>query len=260
MLAVFTLGLVATVVLVYTRWEPLYQASATVQITSKSIREDYVPTVTQVDPFEQVNAIVGDVTSRARLADLIERHDLYPEIRTQRTLAVASAIMLSNIEITPQMGVDAIQRRNQSARLFSVEFTYDDPITAAVVTNELAHLFTDISIGRSSEQTRVTKEFLERELEKVESELQTLNRRIAEFRTLYRGELPEDLETNLRTLERLEMQNQYTAEQISDAENRIIVLSTDDSDGASPEVRLRNLQALLAQQTSLYTEDHPNVI
>lgn len=253
-------GLFATLALVLLRLDPLYEATATVQITSKGIREAYVPTVTQVDPSEQINAIVGEVVSRARLANLIETHGLYAKMRDSRTLEIAITAMRQQIQITPQLGVDPTQRRDQSARLFLVSFAYEDPEFAARVANDLAHLFTDISIQRSAEQTRVTKEFLERELAKVESELQTHNRRITEFRQRYRGELPEDLETNLRTLERLELQRQSYGEQIASAESRVISISTGASDGASPEVRLRNLQAALAEQASLYTENHPNVM
>ena len=61
----------------------LYRASATVLVEHRQVAEAFVrPTVT-AELETRLQTIREDVMSRARLADLIRRLNLYPELRKQ---------------------------------------------------------------------------------------------------------------------------------------------------------------------------------
>src|SRR5215510_3555594 len=74
MLGAFVAGVVAAVGFVATM-KPRYAATARVMVTTQQIREDLVRTTLQDDIIERLNAMLGEVLSRNRLADLIEQYD-----------------------------------------------------------------------------------------------------------------------------------------------------------------------------------------
>jgi polysaccharide chain length determinant protein (PEP-CTERM system associated) len=87
-----------------------------------------------------------------------------------------------------------------------VAYSATDPRTAMLVADKLAGLFVEENTRYREEQAVGTSEFLESQLGEVRARLQQQEKRIAEFKEQHMGELPEQREANLRTLERLQQQ------------------------------------------------------
>jgi uncharacterized protein involved in exopolysaccharide biosynthesis len=171
-------------------------------------------------------------------------------------------LMRTQIGIKAREGIK-LQRRQEGARIIAIRFEHTDRAMAANIANAVARAITDESLRSRSEQARITTDFLRREFERSEAALEKQNRAISEFQQSYHGELPSELEANLRHLQRLQEQRQSLALQISESESRLasITLGLQERRHLSPsEERLEELRDKLAEVEGLYTEEHPSVL
>ncbi|HME71996.1 MAG TPA: hypothetical protein VKM54_19305 [Myxococcota bacterium] len=257
MAVAFTLGLAATAAFLRLH-APSYLASATVLITSKRIPESFVRSTVTEDSFEHVSAMIGEILSREKLAAVIEKHGLYAEQRKQLPMSDLTTLLRTDIKVELDPGETST---SQSAHLLRISFINTNPKVAADVANDLADLFTSASIQQRSQQSELTTEFLRRELAQAEEALKEQNRKITEFKERYRGELPEEQDSNLRRLELLQQQRQSLAAQIGEANTRIAMMAAGAGGGATPESRLEQLRGRLATELAGgHTEQYPDVI
>ena len=250
-------GLVATTVYVFTI-PVVYLAQTTVLVASQQIPERFVEATVTEDALDRINALVGELLSRGRLIAIIEKHDPYPHFEDQ---SAAVGVMKANVNIAPQIGVGR-RRGTADSVIFNISFRHSDPKIAADVANDLASLFVAASSRLRGQQARITTEFMRTELSRAEGELREADREIADFKGKYRGELPSELEANLAKLERLAGEREALQASVREAEGRIsLTLSAVDTTSVnSPYARLQALQAKLAAETAVHTEEHPNVL
>jgi polysaccharide chain length determinant protein (PEP-CTERM system associated) len=143
------------------------------------------------------------------------------------------------------------------------------------VTNGLASSFIDENLKTRETQAVGTSDFLEDELQTMRKRLAEVENRLREYRRQYMGELPEQLDANLKILERLQTQLSEREKSLRDARARIVAIQGEiatnkkfltDSSSAGPETptgesaSLAQLRAQLAVLESNYTAWHPDVI
>ncbi len=260
MLGAFFLGVIGTAGFISMQ-HPTYVAKATIAIKRQRIPEDLVRSTVQEDSFQVINALLGEVLSRTKLSALILEHGLYEEQREGMTLDAVIRIMRQHVDVAPEQGLSL--RGVEGSRIIAISFEYKDPAVAAAVTNSITHSIVDESLKSRSEQARLTAEFLRNEFTRVERTVREQNRKIADYQRKYRGELPEDIDPNLRRLERLQAQRQSLAIQISEAESRLasIAISMREEPVISDlEQKLSTLREELAEARLLYTSQHPNLM
>jgi succinoglycan biosynthesis transport protein ExoP len=256
MLVALLLGLAATAVFGLTL-KPSYRASATLLVSSQQIPEDFVRPTVRDDSLQRMSAMVGSILSGSNLSQLIKKHNLYPSLRERLPMSDVVEAMRDDVKVDLIPSVSP-GRQYESASRYSISFTCDDPKTAADVANDLASVFTESSIERREQQARLTTEFLRRQLQDAERDLREQERMIREFKEKHPGELPDELEANLRKLEQLQSQRQSLAMQVAEAETRLATLVS-ANDPNSPEARLAALKSKLAEEISIHTDEHPNV-
>jgi uncharacterized protein involved in exopolysaccharide biosynthesis len=255
MLLALLVGFLAVGVFAYV-WEPRYVAIATVQVASQPIPVEFVRTTVSEDSIDRINVMVGAMVSQKTLSKLVEEFDLYPRLRER--LPMVEILMRIRTGISFAEGRPSGKgARSRSARLYEISYQSSDPKVAAGVANALASTFVTTGVQMRSQRAETTTAFLRKELERGEKALREQNQEIREFKELYRGELPDELEANLRHLERLQLQRQSLAMRIADAETRLALLVSDER---SPDARLAALRAALAEEVAVHTERHPNVI
>ncbi|MGH0037036.1 MAG: GumC family protein [Myxococcota bacterium] len=258
MLLMVLLGLAGTGAFVATL-EPTYVAHARVLISGQQIPEDFVRSTVRESSLENINAMVGQILSQQNLSSLIEHHALFEEEGEKQSRNALIGQMRANVDIRRDQIVSSGRDRSQ---IYAVSFEHGDPVKAAAVANDLASFFVEASIERRSRQAKVTTEFLTRELKRAESELREINREIAEYRRAHRGELPGDLAPSLAKLERLSAQRQALTLEISEREDRLLILTGVKDEAAASEVeeQLQQLRRQLTTELSVNTEQHPNVV
>lgn len=260
MAAVFAAGLAASLAFVMTQ-APTYKARATVLVESQKVSEEFVRPSTQEDALERINALTGEVLARPKLEEIIEQRHLYPGLRNEKGSTIEAIVRLrKNLVIELDKGIAGGSGRAERARVLSIEFTADDPQSAADVANDVAHAFNAAGMRLGSQQAHLTTEFMRREVESNEAALREQSRKVSEYQQGHRGALPSEMESNLRRLERLQQQRNSLAMQIAEAETRAASIAAQVAPGDSPSARLQDLRAALARELAVDTETHPNVI
>jgi len=238
-LIIIPLCLVLTAGFFYTLKAPkIYMASTTILIQPQKVPTDYVQSIVTADPQQRINTISQQILSRTNLENIIkqfglfqDKDNMYPEdkINSMRERVV----------------VTQTSSRYQSTEAFVVSFTGSNPEIVMNVANTLASYFMDENLKAREIQAIGTSEFLESELEKIKIKLEDREKEIAAYRAKHMGGLPDELETNLRTLDRLQSQYSDDLNTLRDTQNDVALLKTQIS-------RLREMEE--SGRTSLQTE------
>ncbi|MGE0350249.1 GumC family protein [Hydrogenophaga sp.] len=163
--------------------------------------------------------------------------------------------------------------RTGSNFVFDVSFQHGKPEKALEVTNALVQLFLEASTLDRVKRASQTNEFLTQEAERVQAQLEELERRIAAYkRTQGAGAGDQavavaniqSLESDLRAVEREHRQaldELRTLEvDLVGARSGVTLPGTEGSPGASAaEQELERANAELARLRSRYTDNHPDV-
>jgi len=258
--------LISIAAIAYAHYAPnVYRASTLILVEPQKVPSSYVkPTVTE-NVEAQLRTITEQIMSRSYLEKIINEFDLYPEMRKKLPLESVIERMRRCIDVRVKKG-----------RVFSVSFEDQDPVIAMKVANRLASLFIEGNLKVREERAEGTLVFLEKELERVRKLLKQQEKKVSEFRAKHLGVLPEQLEANLRTLDRLQLQLQSNGEALKTAEEtrrmlqqqlsqmQIMPMITVDEGSSGEEVapegsNLSKLKAYLEQLQLRYTEKHPEV-
>lgn len=257
----------------------LWTARAVILVDRQQIPEAFVKSTVTSDVENRLLTLSQEILSGTRLMKIIEAHDLYADVRRTRSPDDAVERMRRDIRIDFQN--DERDRRNPRTVAFSVAYTTTNPVAAMTVANELASLYVDENIRYRERQSVSTSEFLETQLTDVRGRLQNQERRITDFKERHMGQLPEQREANLRTLDRLQQQLQSALEtQRRAVERRHMLTQTlaeidhspalggaatvaggpNPSPAEATAARLSVLKQELAQMQTRYSDRYPDVV
>ena len=245
----------------------IYEAKTLILVQPQRVPEDYVRAIVSVSVEQRLRTITQQVTSRTNLEKIIKQYGLYQD-KEDMLLDDKVALLREMIKVEVSH-----RTRRDEANAFTISFRDKDPEKAAAVTNALASNFITENLKMREAQALGTSSFLADELESVKRKLAAKEEELKQYRIKYMGGLPEQLETNLSILERLQTQLDQYHENLRDAENRKILIQQQIADAektpavemASPGEQggtqsLAELKAELAMLESRYTERHPDVI
>jgi len=261
----FVLVLVLTAGYLY-KAPKVYRASTLILVEPQQVPSTYVqPTVTE-RVEDRVRTMNEQVTSRSFLEKIIGEFDLYPDIRRQAPMEAVVDAMRKNIDVQ-------LMERSQ---IFTISFQHKDPTASAKVANRLASLFIDENLKAREDVAEGTLVFLDKEIERVRAVLKEQEKQVSDFRTKNLGILPEQLDANLRTLDRLQSQLADTQEAIKRAEEskrelhqqQLLQQALTAPSQEAPQTQTQGQEAndpvalrdRLAQLRLKYTDQHPEVI
>lgn len=205
---------------VYKYLPKVYKAATLILVQPQRVPETYVrPTVTET-VASRLNTISQEILSRTRLEQVILEFNLYSEIRDKVPMEGIVETMRKSIEVK----VLGNPRSERDQTSFSISHEGKDPRTVMMVTNKLASLFIEENLKVRELRAESTSEFIVKELGTVEEQLRKKEADIRLFRERNMGQLPQQLDANLRILERLQQQIKTTSENIRAAEDRCIVI------------------------------------
>lgn len=241
---------------VWASWTPTFEARSTILITSQQIPEDFVRSTVREDSIGNISAMLGEVLSQENLSRVIEEKNLFPE----RNANTPRMDLVNEVRSRVSAGQEYGQSGRTSALVYGISYESHDPVEAAAVANALAGLFVESSIERRNSQAQRATTFLRRELERDERELREHSKVLSEFRRAHRGELPSELESNLREIDVLSTRRESLTNQIASKQNQILSLTSQRGVGPSEtRVLLDELRRELARESAAHTEEHPNV-
>jgi polysaccharide chain length determinant protein (PEP-CTERM system associated) len=254
----------------------LWTARAVIMVDRQQVPETMVKSTVTGEIEGQLITLSQAIMSPDRLAVIIERYNLYPELRAREGMEAAVGRMRRDIAI--DFGGSDSDRRRREPRtvLFSVAYSNSDPRVTADVANELAGLYVAENVRYREQAAAGTTEFLDKQLAELRPRLVEQERRIAAYKEQYLGELPEQKEANLRTLERLQQQlmlahennrranerRQLITQSLSQLDTTVLgpARGADVSPAAALAGRLNILRQELAQLQSVYSDKYPDVV
>lgn len=277
-LIMIPLCLSLTLGLFYTLTTPkTYIAATTILIQPQKVPTDYVQSIVTTDIGQRINTISQQILSRTNIEKIINQFGLFQD-RPDMYQEDKVTSMRQRVHVKQQ------STRHQGTEAFSVSFTGSNPAMVMKVANTLAGFFMDENLKAREMQAIGTSEFLESELDKIKKKLENRENVLAEYRAAHMGGLPDELETNLRTLDRLQLQSTEAANALREMQNSVSLLknqisrlkeninsgtaSTLQSDGtfvSTPSLSITEQQYELEKRQldellSKYTVRHPEVI
>ena len=249
----------------------IYKASTTILVIPQEVPDSFVRSTVTMNPSEYLNIITQQIMSRTRLEKVINELALFPDLISKTPMEKLIAIMQANIEIEVHSNSD-----RRGAASFTISYLGRDPHTVASTANRLSSLFIEENLKNREDQAKNTTLFLSSELQKLNITLEEHEKRISAFKQRYLGSLPEQRDANLRTLDQLILQRQRITDELSDTENRKILLKQQLLQSDSIPLALANEQRSapvsslhasinttkrrLADLKNRYTASHPDVI
>ncbi len=203
---------------IYQYLPKIYRATTLILVRPQSVPEDYVrPTITDA-VINRLNTIGQEILSRTRLERVIGEYNLYKDLRKKLPMEAVVEKMRKSIDVKVQ------EERNERARnSFTISFEGEEPGTVMVVTNKLASLFIEENLKVRELQAGGTSEFMNKELLTMADRLKRKEQEIRAFKERNMGQLPQQLDANLRIFEQLQQQMRTASEKIRAAEDRAII-------------------------------------
>ncbi|NOX32321.1 MAG: protein GumC [Deltaproteobacteria bacterium] len=195
-----------------------YEASTLILVQPQRVPSNYVRSIVTSSINQRISTISQQILSRSNLEKIIDQFGLY-ENAEGMYLEDKIAGMRKRVQVK-------IERARHGAEAFSIVFKGSEPQRVMRVANTLASYFMDENLKVREAQAVGTSDFLESELEKTRKRLEDREKRLAIYRAKYLGGLPDELETNLRTLDRLQKQLSSKQVVLREAKNSLNILQT----------------------------------
>lgn len=244
-----------------------YESSTTILVEPQEVPESYVKSTITLDMEQRLNTLRERVTSFTNLTELIDRvgaEQLDPTgSRTREEL-----IGLIARHLTVEVGANF----SKKASVFVISYQAPTAELAAAVTTEIASLFITENMKDRAQQAQATSEFLDRELERMRSDVGAQEEKMRKFKEERMGALPSELDSNLRALDRLNnelatnLNGQESAAQRVALVNGQLRSSTPTIGGGpigpaagSAAAQLVRARDQLRDAERVYTEEHPSV-
>ena len=261
----------------------VYKATTVILVQPQRVPEAYVRPAISVPVTDRLNTISQEILSRTSLEKVIREVGLYQEMIPKYPMETIVEGMRKMIDVK-------VQGRSGTNTTFSVSFEGENPQKVMRVTSTLTSLFIEENLKNREIQAESTSNFIIKELGMIEEQLKKKEEALRHFRERNMGQLPQQLEANLRIFEGLQQQLKRASDGIKMAEDRGLSLQNqinqlEKKESPSIPMRIRRetvpvseeirnqetpeepivtqwrlLKRDLDDARSKYTENHPDVI
>ncbi|MGO9988376.1 MAG: lipopolysaccharide biosynthesis protein [Steroidobacteraceae bacterium] len=258
-------------------WPPTYRTGSTILIEQQEIPQELVRSAISSFADQRVQVISQRVMTTQNLMSLIERYNLYPDIRETKPREILLEKMRSDIALK-MISADVIDPRSgrptQATIAFTVSYQNRSPSLALKVANELTTLYLNENLTSRTQMAEQTTAFFAEEAAKQQARIIELDKQLADFKLKHENSLPELSQLNNQVSDRTELE-------LRDAENQIAALQSQEvllraqlaqlnptsqvfSDTGQRvmgvEDRLKALRSELAGYKARYAPGHPDIV
>jgi len=250
-----------------------YTSSTLVLVERPTVSEDLVKSVVNDDLNHRMASMKEQVLSNSRLQPMVEKYNLFPSERGKTHIEDLVERLRKTVDVElmqPMAGSGG----NRQPPGFHVSVTLDNPQTAQQICSDLTSMFMKQNAEDRFEHGNETTKFLTQRLEEAKSKLDEQDAKLAEFKRMHLGSLPEEEQTNLnlltgmntsleaatQALNRAQQDKAFNETLLSQQEANFKKMVEGNSNPESQEQELTNLQDQLAVLLSRYTAEHPDVI
>jgi polysaccharide biosynthesis transport protein len=242
----------------------VYVAKTTILVDPQKIPERYVASTVTSDPNARMNTLTQQVLSASRMQEIIDKNNLYPELRKKWSREELIEYMRQKTTIELKASQD------QGLSSFSISYEDQDRFLVAKIANQLASSFIDWNLRVREQQAVGTSQFLSSELQQARKSLEEQEGQLESFRMRHSGATPDQVNANLQALSRLQTDVLTNADAISRLDQERILITqvrpTEVRDASSLSERGRLLQEKRRLESELwnlkrqFTDTYPDVI
>ncbi len=268
----FCLSMIAGIYFAF-KLPKIYEASTLILVQPQRIPTNYVRSVVSIDIDARISTLSQQIMSRTNLEKIINEYNLFSDPKYE------NLYLEDKIEYLRKRINVKVTKAKKGADAFSISFKGKEPEKVMKIANTLATYFIDENLKLRETQAIGTSDFLDDELGAMRRRLEELEKALKEYRERYMGALPEQLETNLRILDRLQEQLSEKQEGLREAKSSLIAIENqitemqrlqDNVSVFSDENRLESeaddlsklnrLKKKLSDLKTKYTDQHPDIL
>jgi uncharacterized protein involved in exopolysaccharide biosynthesis len=258
-------------------WPPRFTATGTILIEQQELSSEVVRSAVTSYASQRIQTISQRVMTTENLMNIIQRYNLYPELRRKRPREEVIKQMRADTALK-MISADVIDPRDghptKATIAFSISYTSPSGELASKVANELVSLYLQQNIESRQQTSRDAAVFLDDESKRLSKDINELQAKIAIFKEKHADELPElsgfneqktsRIEEEIRdtdsVLRSLEQQVTFLDAQLAQINPTAQIYASTGERVQSPADRLKYLRTEYARAQALYSPDHPDVI
>jgi polysaccharide chain length determinant protein (PEP-CTERM system associated) len=263
-----TLGLAATILL-----PKRYTSETLVLVDQPTVPTEFVKPVVTEDLNHRLASMQEQILSRTRLLPIIDKFDLYPNLRSKMNKDELVEKLRNAVAVRPMDAMPGTQ--NRSLPGFYVDVTFDSAQSAQRICTEITSMFMQQNTREREQKAVQTTTFLSEQLEEAKQKLDSQDQRLASFKRQFLGSLPEEEQTNLNLLTSLNSQLEANVQALSRAQQdktfnesllaqqeagAAILAPIGQSPVETPQQQLNAMEDQLASLQARYTPEHPDVV
>ncbi|MGQ0507905.1 MAG: GumC family protein [Myxococcaceae bacterium] len=245
-------GVFAVGAIVVMAMPSIYSASVVVRVQPQRPTEEMVQRTVSELIEQRLLTVRQELMSRPLLEKAINELKLYPGVVEKEGIELAVERMRKDMEV-----------KVEGENAFELTYRSTDPKVAAQVANRLPQIFMEDTVKSRGEQAARATALFGDEAETLKKTLNDWEKKISQFKVEHAGELPEQLEVNMRGLERVGALMQTKSEELRIAEGRRSDMARSNYSGDSEAGRLSAAESALTKELveakTNWTDDHPDV-
>jgi len=218
----FLFTLVASVVGVYL-YPDSYISQAVVKIVPQQVPQNMVQSAINQQMSDRINSMAQTILSRTVLTTIINTFGLYTRERSRMPIEDVIEQMKKNIQIIPVASPTSSTDRIPA---FAVTFAYENRLMAQRVVQDVVSRFIDENIRNRSNATFQTTQFIKDQMDDAKKQLDDAENKLASFRMQNNGRLPDQVDSNMRSLAGLQSEATFLNSQISRANQEKLQLES----------------------------------
>lgn len=242
---------------------PIYRSEGRLLVEQADIPADLIRTTVRGFGEERIELVRKLVMTDENIMSLVHTHEVYAGLGLEPR---------REIQLFRQSSSVVVEEMDDGTLSFLVAFDDEDPRRARNVAVSLMTLFQEENVKSRTESAASTAAFLENEAERVAIEIAEYEERIAEYKEINKGGLPEQVKLNIQFLDRVERELENVEREIRSLEQRQGLAEADllrARSGGGVESRtaplpgsadrLPFLQAEYLRMLSIYSSEHPDI-
>ena len=261
-----------------------FKSTVVVTIDSPRIAKEYVKGLSQAQEGRYNDDPIAIVIQQVALG-LTNKSILMPVLDTLKPYSGAEAEGQSSDQqmkrLRKSLVVGKPKEKDGAVGVgVAISYTHQDPHMAQAVASLLAVKLQEDNLTRREGLVVTTTEFISVELDRVKGDLEAKERAVSDFKRAYMGELPQQMESSLRTLDRLQTDLTNSTESLNKMGDRLTALEKSirefsdnsltgidrdrrvgDTRPIDPRlIKLRELKQKLQELLGTYKESYPDVV
>jgi polysaccharide biosynthesis transport protein len=257
-------------------WPPRYSATGVILIEQQELPSELVRSTVSSYASQRVQVISQRVMTTENLMGIIQRYNLYADLRQKRPREEVIKEMRADTALQ-MISADVIDPRDghptKATIAFSISYSSPSAEVAAKVANELVSLYLQQNIESRQQSSRDAAVFLTGESVRLDKDIKEEQAKIAVFKEKHADELPELTQLNEQKVTRIEEEMRDNDSQLRSLDQQVTFLDAQlaqinptaqiySSTGErvqSPADRLKYVRTEYARAMAIYSPDHPDV-